>query len=275
LASEAARRGLTTPVLLTTHPFVAAAARGDVWRHVTYYGYDDWAAHPAYAPWHQAFVDAYEQISRSGHRVVAVSRRILERVGSPGAGAVVPNGVIADEWITPVSAPRWFDELPGPRLLYTGTLDTRLEISWLLELAQAFPQGNVVLVGFVPDGAALKPLQEVTNIHVHEWVPRALIRGITFAADVALIPHVSSALTEAMSPLKLYEYLSAGRPVVASDLEPIRGVAEARRATSAESFVEQVRAALLTGPAREDDRLKFIAANSWEARLDDVLQAAL
>ena len=44
------------------------------------------------------------------------------------------------------------------------------------------------------------------------------------AAQVCLVPHRETPMSRAMSPLKLYEYLGAGSPVVATDLPPIRGV---------------------------------------------------
>ena len=46
------------------------------------------------------------------------------------------------------------------------------------------------------------------------------------AADVGLVPHLETPMTVTMSPLKLYEYLAAGTPVVASDLPPMRGISD-------------------------------------------------
>jgi glycosyltransferase involved in cell wall biosynthesis len=96
-------------------------------------------------------------------------------------------------------------------------------------------------------------------------------------ADVGLLPHVSSRLTEAMSPLKLMEYLAAGLPVAASDLTPVREVADPRvvLVPASGDYPREVRAALAMGAASESDRLEFLDANSWRSRHEKVLDLAL
>ena len=275
LEASARARGLTRPVLLTTHPFIAAAATSPYWRHVTYYGWDDWAAHPTYAAYRATVLDAYASIAANGHRVVGVSQRIVDRIGSPGLSVVVPNGLIADEWTEPVPAPQWFVELPRPRLLYTGSIDGRIDHDYIRQAAAAFPEGSLVIVGKVEDPAAVASLRGLPNVHFIPRQPREIIRGVTFAADVALIPHVVTDLTQSMSPLKMYEYLAAGRPVVATDLEPVRRVPHVRRVDNAAAFVEQIQLALLDPEVSEQERLAFVQANSWTARLDRLYNAAL
>ena len=104
----------------------------------------------------------------------------------------------------------------------------------------------------------------------------AAVTGLIRLADVGLIPHVHSPLTEAMSPLKLYEYLAGGLPVVAADLPPVRGV-DPRVALVADGagYPDAVRAALELGRAGEDERLTFVHTNSWSARHDRLLDLAL
>jgi hypothetical protein len=57
-----------------------------------------------------------------------VTQAIIDRIRPSGPHAVVPNGIEPHEWISPDPAPAWFGALPGPRLLYVGSLDHRLDI---------------------------------------------------------------------------------------------------------------------------------------------------
>ena len=114
------------------------------------------------------------------------------------------------------------------------------------------------------------------NVHVFPPVDRPDLPGLVAAADVCLVPHVRTPLTEAMSPLKLYEYLAAGRPVAAVDLPPILGVSDrVSLATAGSSFLPAVEEALALGPASEDDRLAFILENDWKRRFELILDVAL
>lgn len=275
LRAAAQRMELDRPVLLATHPFVAAAADPEHWRHVTYYGWDDWAAHPAFAPWRASYLRAYEQMRERGVRVVGVSDAIVSRIDSPAPSRTIPNGLIEAEWREPVAPPDWFTRLPGPRLLYTGTIDSRLDLDVVRAVAAALPHASLVFAGTHGDETVVRHLSELANVHVQPWQTRQVTRGLVFGCDVALIPHVRSDLTVAMSPLKLYEYLAAGRPVVASALPAIQSVGGVRLANDADAFVAQVCAALDDGPASEQDRLRFVAENSWTSRFDDLLDVAL
>ncbi len=276
LATTAEKRGLISPVLITTHPFAAAAATNNgFWKHVTYYGWDDWAAHPTYRAYKPALLDAYRSIAASRHRVIGVTPRIVEAISSPALSTVVANGIVPSEWAEPVSAPSWFTDLPRPRFLYTGCIDSRIDLDYIEAVSKAYPAATIAIVGYLQDAAAVAPLRELSNVYFAPQQTREAIRGITFAADVALIPHISSDLTQAMSPLKMYEYLAAGKPVVATDLEPIRAIPEVRRAATPEEFVQQIQAALRDEATSERERLAFVEANSWPERLNKFYEAAL
>ena len=172
--------------------------------------------------------------------------------------------------------PAWFTDLPGPRLLYAGTLDARIDLELVAATARRFPEGSVVLVGAMPDPAHLDPLRALPNVHLHAAVPRGEIASLIAAADACLVPHVRSRQTMAMSPLKLYEYVAAGRPVAAVDLPPMRGVGP--RVTLVDEhgdYPAAVARALELGPAPEDERRAFLAQNSWKRRHDELIALAL
>ncbi len=101
-----------------------------------------------------------------------------------------------------------------------------IDVGQARAVAEAFPHGSLTFLGPVADPARFASLERLPNVHFHGWVPREETNRVIAAADAGLVPHVRTPLTEAMSPLKLYEYLAAGLPVAAADLPPIRGVDE-------------------------------------------------
>jgi glycosyltransferase involved in cell wall biosynthesis len=276
LRGAAARHGLRRPAIVSAHPFVAAFAELDWAGPVTLLATDDWAAHPAYERWRPAYLAAYERIAARRRRVCAVTEAIVERIAPTGPAAVVANGVDPDEWLRIAPPPAWFAELPGPRLLYVGTLDSRLDVDAVLAVARAWPQGSVVLVGPAADRSHLERLREEPNIAFPGPVRREEVAALAHAADACLLPHRRLPLTEAMSPLKIYEYLAGGGPVAATDLAPLRGIeGPVSLAAPGGDFVAAVRQALARGAMSEPDRRRFLDRNAWSRRTAEVLALGL
>ena len=275
LERAAARVGARDPVVITTNPFVAGFAPLRWARQVTFYCWDDWTSGLPVRRWWPAYEDAYARVRHSGRAVVAVSQAIIDRILPTGPSAVVPNGVVPDEWRSPRAAPPWFAALPSPRILYVGVLGDRLDVEALREIAARFSRGTVVLLGPVGDRRALDRLHGLSNVRIEPPVGRLEVASVVHAADVCIMPHHSNRLTAAMSPLKLYEYLAGGRPVAATDLPPVRAVdPRIVGVREGESFADGVADALERGPLSDDERLAFIDANSWQRRHDDLLALA-
>src|SRR5205807_4670902 len=132
------------------------------------------------------------------------------------------------------------------------------------ELARAYPEGSLVLAGTLESEHEADAVRGLDNVHLVPHLNRTDVVGVIVGADVCIIPHRVTQLTRSMSPLKLYEYLAGGRPVVAADLPPIRGVhPTVRLATTPPEYVDQVRRALAAGAIAENERRAFIDANAW------------
>jgi teichuronic acid biosynthesis glycosyltransferase TuaH len=276
LRRAAERRGLSRPAVVTAHPFVAAFADLDWAGPVTLLASDDWAAHPAYERWRPAYLAAYERVAQRRLRVCAVTKTIVERIEPQGPAAVVPNGVDPEEWLAVGPPPGWLTELPGPRFLYIGTLDSRLDVDAVLAVAAAWREGSVVLAGPIADPGHLAHLQAEPNVHFPGPLPRKQVAALAHAADACLLPHRRLPLTEAMSPLKVYEYMAGGGPVAATDLPPLRGIeGPLQLVPPGGDFVAGVRAALAQGPMSDPDRRRFIEHNSWSRRCSEVLALSL
>jgi glycosyltransferase involved in cell wall biosynthesis len=278
LARAVARGGLREPAVITAHPLLAGFAECAWARAVTYYAIDDWGAHPSLRRWWPAYRESFAAVRVRRRRVAAVSRTLLDRLAPTGPGIVIPNGLLASEWIGDPTPPAWQRDLLRPLLLYVGTLDARLDVGALVAIARARPEATVVLVGALADAQHLAPLRAEPNVEIHSQLSRAAVTGLIRVADVGLIPHVRSPLTEAMSPLKLYEYLAGGLPVVAVDLPPLRGVDPRVLLVgggAGDGYQAAVDAALALGPAPENERLTFVQTNSWDARHERLLDLAL
>jgi teichuronic acid biosynthesis glycosyltransferase TuaH len=276
LRRAAARHGLSRPAVITAHPFVAAFAELTWAGPITLLATDDWAVHPAYERWRPAYLAAYERIAARRLRVCAVTETIVERIDPQGPAAVVANGVDPEEWLEVAPPPDWFTDLPGPRLLYVGTLDSRLDVDAVAKVARAWPQGSIVLAGPLADRGHLAALLGEPNIVFPGSVPRGQVAALAHAADACLVPHRRLPLTEAMSPLKIYEYLAGGGPVAATDLPPLRGIeGPLALAPPGGDFVAAVRKALAIGPMESAERQRFVDRNAWSRRTAEVLALSL
>jgi glycosyltransferase involved in cell wall biosynthesis len=276
LQRAAAGFGLNSPAVITASPVVAAFSPLDWASSVTYFGRDDWLSSPGRRAYWPAYREAYRRISESGIGVTAVSQQIIDRIAPTGPHAVVPNGVEPDEWLgVQHRAPRWFAALPQPRAVYVGTIDSRVDVEGLLVMARRRPDVSIVLLGTTPDRSTTATLRELPNVHVHGPVGRRTVVSVLRAAELSLLAHRRTELTTAMSPLKVYEYLAAGLPVLATDLPPVRGLgSRVLLVDDVADFPDVLDAALALGRSAEKDRRKFVNDNSWASRHRAILDIA-
>jgi len=167
--------------------------------------------------------------------------------------------------------------LPHPRIVFAGALvATKLDLDLLIGLARARRSWSFVLVGPVgpgDPGVDLSALAAETNIHLlgprrHVDLPK-IFRG----ADVGLIPYVRNELTASVFPLKLYEYLSAGLPVVATSLPALRNVEDVVIADNVAETVSAIETILAHETrAKRAARSRRATPHSWEGRIAQIAQ---
>lgn len=273
VANAARRAGLRNPAFITANPVVAGFAKLEWTRSALYYARDDWLSSPARRQYWPVYREAYQRIADRGVAVAAVSQEIIDRIAPTGPHAVVPNGILPEEWLgTQPAAPDWFSRIPGPRAVYVGTLDSRLDADGLIALASARRDLQIVLIGPAADQSLVARLNAEPNIHVRGLVGRGEVVAVLRNADVTLLAHRRTPLTEAMSPLKVYEYLAAGRPVLATDLRPVRGLgSRVLLSETVTDFIDTLDEALELGVEPEPGRRAFIGANAWSSRHHSIL----
>jgi polysaccharide pyruvyl transferase CsaB len=257
----------------------ALRLRAESGARILYDCMDDWRNWTA-EPRISAFNLAEEQRLAAACDVLsASSRELQERELAAGRQALlVRNG--AD--FAAFSSPRPGDvlaDVPRPVIGYYGAIANWFDLELLEAAAAARPGYSFVLIGQVHqvDVSRLARLPNVRFLGEKNYrdLPRYLA-----GFDVCLIPFRVNRLTRAVDPVKLYEYLSQGKPVVATamgELPPDPDLVVT--AGSREEFL----AALDRGVAERDDpeaggrrarRIAYAQANTWSARAD-ILEDAL
>jgi hypothetical protein len=137
----------------------------------------------------------------------------------------------------------------------------------LARCAAHYPEAALVAVGDYHGQCSDPP----PNLYFLGLKPQRALPAYLAYADVAIIPWKVSLITQATSPLKVYEYLAMRKPVVASDLRPLHGLPGVFTTLDQEAFIAKV------GEARrialpQQEIADFIAENNWQARLGALLK---
>lgn len=283
-AARAARAlGFESAILWAFLPTALPMAERLGARLVVYHCVDHYAANPGVDA---AFVDALERRMLARADVVfATSPWLAERLRAARADVVLaPN--VADVALfarahEPLAEPAELAPLSRPRAIYVGNLAAyRVDLALLAALAR--DGVALALVGPVGLGdassppAALAELLGLPNVHALGPRPPAALPALLRHADVALIPFLDNEHTRASSPLKLWEYLAAGLPVVATPLPNFLPLAEEGIVTLArgpEAFAAAVRAVAAEPPGRRAQRLARAREHDWPARIESLCAA--
>lgn len=163
--------------------------------------------------------------------------------------------------------------LPRPRIGVIGVHDERLDVAAIKAIAEAEPSWSVLLVGPIrPGDVDEATLRSLPNVHLLGRKAVSELPAYVKALDVALIPYKTMELTRNIFPLKLFEYLAGGVPVVVSglpELERYRGVISI--AAGPAEFPELIRRALSEdSPERRTARIRLAEQNSWDHRVEAI-----
>lgn len=154
--------------------------------------------------------------------------------------------------------------------LYVGALwGGWMDWALVQKLARALPDTGLVFVGdHRGEGKGLPANCLFTGLE-----PQSALPAYVAHADVGFLPWKPGPLTQATSPLKVFEFLALGLPVVAPDLEPIRGLPGVVTVPDVDGFVRAVGTTdreTVTAEVRAAMRA-HAAVSSWRARVDRLL----
>jgi glycosyltransferase involved in cell wall biosynthesis len=150
---------------------------------------------------------------------------------------------------TPV--PRDLAGVPHPRIGYIGNLNDKVDFRLLRELSKARPNWSFILVGpmnvrTAESATEVELLKTLPNVFLLGAKPRESLPGYVKGLDVCLISYrTEGAWARYIYPLKLHEYLAAGKPVVACPIRSLRDFTHVLRiASTTEEWLDSIEEAV-------------------------------
>lgn len=191
---------------------------------------------------------------------------------------LIPNGVDSSHYSAtarkdgplPLGAENW----PRPVYGYTGTIHPdRVDLKLIEFLSQRLKNGSLVLVGpdhFTPEQH--DRIAQCKNVFLTGPVAYRDVPSYMRAFDVCLTPHVVSPFTESLNPIKLWEYLACGKPIVSTNVAGFRDYPQlVRLAATPEDFLIQMLAAAQENNAQlAAARRAEAQKHSWVSRMNDI-----
>ena len=279
------RLGMKKPILYVWHPGFADVVGKFSECLVVYHVYDEYASFSMSRRSRELLNEQERQLLLRADIVFAASDEIRARRLSYNPNVhVIPNGVNYETFSTAQNTetlvPKDIEGIRGPIVGCVATLATFLDLALLISIFSRRPDWSFVLIGVdastaVDESPDLARLRALPNVHFIGRRHQDVIPNYLKACDVCLIVYVLHDVTMvASTPLKLYEYLAAGKPIVSSRLPLPENLANVVHfAADTQEWIEAIEWALKeTDRERIGQRQKIARANSWDSRAMDIKQ---
>ena len=165
-------------------------------------------------------------------------------------------------------------KLRRPILMYVGSINEKINLRLLLNVARS-SKVSLILVGQTYPGVfheELDQLKGLKNVYFAGKRPFSEMPSWLAAADICLLPYVKGEATRYQSPLKLYEYLATGKPILSTPHPEVEELAHCVTVAIPNNWNRAITMILDNdGAEHQDIRWAEAQNHSWEHRVDGML----
>ncbi|MBI3596520.1 MAG: glycosyltransferase [Nitrospirae bacterium] len=242
----------------------------------------DWATSETYL---NSIRERCDRILNNADIVFAVSKELYSELSKIKKHTYfIPHGVdyglYENEKMLPSNLKSFLENLMHPVIGFVGTIQAKIDFDLLLYLKRKHPEWVMLLVGREHinneiDRNKFNELKSLKNVYHIKHVNRVLIPAILRYVDVCVIPFKKNEFNFYSAPLKLWEYLSAGKPIVAVDQGNTLECSEFVKSVLDKDDFED---AIIKAIAERLDTKKMIERksvareNSWDRRVNKMLE---
>ena len=187
----------------------------------------------------------------------------------------------------PQAAASWRQQLLGEQkylAVYSGGLNSFKGVDLLIQAAKDLPQVQFVFAGGTSDQVnSYRQLAidlQVQNVNFLGYILHEQLASLLQAADVLVHPHCSGEEASFTSPLKFFDYLASGTPIVATEISALQEFKAANvvagwcEPDQSSQLVEVIQRVLMTHPRKPEGyctSINFVQQFSWENRIKKIL----
>ncbi|HTT79379.1 MAG TPA: glycosyltransferase, partial [Stellaceae bacterium] len=257
-----------TPIVIVDHPAWHPVAFGIAGATVVY---DCLDLATGFSNVAQLLEQAERALIGGADLVVAASAPLGEHIARMRSSVVIRNAADVDFF---ARGDRGATANKRPVIGYFGAIAEWFDIAWIEECAVARPGWEFRLIGRT-DGCDISRAAALPNVRFCGERRYDELPALLGAFDVAVIPFKMTELIRCTNPVKFYEYMAAGKPVVSAPLPEVVGATElAYVADDASSFEARIAQALGEDcPALRERRRAWARQHSWTSRADALAAA--
>lgn len=164
-----------------------------------------------------------------------------------------------------------------PIIGYYGAFASWFDYEMIKKLAVKRPEYNIVLIGTKYDDTLEKSkIQEIENIHFLGTREYKVLKNYADKFDVCTVPFLINDITKATSPLKIFEYMALGKPIVTTAMDECKKYKSIFIANNNEEFIELIDKAIKLNKKEDAEYFKTLneeaLENTWDAKARTIIK---
>ncbi len=244
---------------------------------------DNWSEHPQYTKLisKTRLINNYKKIADKADLIFTVSDQLkdfYQEMDRQKDVHWIPNGVNFDLFNDPenLKLDTQINDLENKIIGYFGTIENRLDLDLIAKLAKDHKDKDIVLCG--PIWPTIKhefnkKISNLKNVHTTGRIPYNQAPSYINRFDVAIIPHKTNNFIKSTNPMKMFEYLACGKPVVTTKGAGVDMFKDFMYITNDhQQFSNYINQALKEDNLQlQAERREAVREHSWKARVDKMV----
>ncbi len=275
------RKSINRFIIWTYHPYMVDAVRHLERQSLVYHCVDDLASIPGVDK--LTFRQAEVHLLETADVIFTTSPVLQKRCESiAGRRSIYERNVADIEHFsrarTQGVVPADLASIKGPKLGYVGVLsEYKIDFSLVEHCATVRTDWQWIFIGDEPErqtSAAIRRLKKLANVHFFGYRPYNDLPGYLRGIDVAVLPNLTTGYMAGVFPMKLYEYLAAGKPVISTPLQSLHEIGDlVHIAGDRDAWIDRIDRILANGSPQISTDDPRLSEYTWEKRLDRMLNS--
>ena len=255
-------------VLWLSNPKYYYLSKKVKYRKLFYRCADDLSKFPATC---ESMIQLENKIIKEADKVFICSHDLINKKKSMRKDFIyLPNGVQLENFQKEkYELPSEFKNTNLTKVIYVGAIDSWFDVSIIKYCAEKLHNINFYLIGDAK--IDLSVLKGMVNVIILGKKPYEYIPNYLYYSDVGIIPFKINSLTDSVSPIKLYEYMSVGLNVVSTNFKEMEYInSPAYIAKNYEEFCDYIVQAIKNKNKNREENIMFAKENTWKKRFEEI-----